>query len=238
MLKTDRLEQMAARNQFPFAKRTLLINQLDSYREVEKLAQRAVDRGWLTDYVIVEEHADAALESLGLSRAILGRGYVYSIAPLVGVSLCRSEFLLYFMGDCIPEKPCAWLPPALELLQRDRRIVVANLTWDANYAEAERESTSTTDDFFLGPGFSDQCYLVRTADLQQPIYGFTHEASARFPLYAGESFEKRVDSWMQTHGYLRATYRHGAYLHQNVPPPLSVRLRRSLGGFLRAVRLR
>ncbi len=236
MLKTDRLATLAARHEFAFARKTLFINRLDSYAEPSRLAQRAIDRGWLTEFIIVEEHSETALDFFQLSREILGRGYNYSIAELVGLYLCRAEFVLYYMGDCIPEKASPWLPKALALFARDPRIKVANLTWDGMYDEARSESASETEDFFIGPGFSDQCYLVRTADFRQPIYLHTHAASERFPLYAGDSFEKRADSWMHCHGHLRATYKHASYLHQNVPHPLPGRIKRAAGRILRSLR--
>jgi len=235
ILKTDRLATLAARHDGTFATKTLLINRLDHYTEPARLAQRAIERGWLTDFVIVEEHADATLEFFELSREILGRAYNYSIAELVGLYLCRTEFLLYYMGDCIPERSSPWLGKALALFASDPRIKVANLTWDGKYAEARSEAASDTEDFYIGSGFSDQCCLVRTADLRQPHYWHTHLASARFPLYAGESFETRVDAWMQCHGYLRATYKHASYLHQNVPPPIPQRLTRAAGRLVRSL---
>lgn len=238
ILDTDRLATLGPSHDHPFASKTLFINRLASYAQTSRLANRAIERGWLTHYVIVEEHADSALEFFELDRALLGRGYDYSIAELVGVYLCRSEFLLYYMGDCLPEQPSHWLSKALALLESDARVKVANLTWDGQYAEARSESSSETEDFFLGPGFSDQCYCVRTADLRQPIYAHKHPASARFPLYAGETFEKRVDSWMQCHGYLRATYKHATYLHRNVPPCAGQSFRQTLVDFVRSLAAR
>jgi hypothetical protein len=102
--------------------------------------------------------------------------------------------------------------------EADERAKVANLTWNANYTEAEAESFSSDDDFFIGYGFSDQNYLVRTSDFRSPdVYHETNPESARYPGYGGELFEKRVDSWMRNHDYYRLTYRHGAYEHRNFP---------------------
>jgi hypothetical protein len=234
MLETDRLQRMVEYNQYPFARKTLLINELEDYRAATLLAERAIERGWLTDYVIVEEHTNAALEFFELSRATLGRGYKYSIAELVGIYLCQSEFLLYFMGDCLPERSCPWIPPAMAMLERSPSVKVVNLTWDAKYAEAKKEALTETDEYYVGFGFSDQCYFIRTADFRAPIYNRTHQASARFPLYAGESFEKRVDSWMHCHGFQRATYKHGAYLHRNIPPPAGIRIKQVLSEVARS----
>ena len=48
------------------------------------------------------------------------------------------------------------------MMQATPQVKVANLTWDHKYDEAKSESSYETDNFYVGFGFSDQCYLVRT----------------------------------------------------------------------------
>jgi len=61
-------------------------------------------------------------------------------------------------------------------------------------------------------------YLMRTSDFRSPsVYHETNPASARYPAYGGELFEKKVDSWMRNHGFHRLTYKHAAYSHRNFP---------------------
>jgi len=224
LLLSNHLQLLADRNSHAFAEKVLIINNVKRPDQVVRQAQAAVEKGWLTRYVLVEEHAAETLKFFGLSREAFGKGYVYSIAELVSIYLCRTEFLLHFAGDCLPEKNHAWIPQALRTFEADPRVKVANLLWNGAYAEAKGESDEETPDFFKGFGFSDQCYLVRTADFRQPIYQHTHAASARYPDYGGELFEKRVDAWMRCHGHLRATYKHASYLHQNLPPTLGKRV--------------
>lgn len=233
VLGAGRLQQLVERNSFPFEERTVLINELADYTGAFRLADAAIRSGLLTSRVVVEQHAAAAMAEAGLSTADLGEARGYSIAELVGLHLTRCEYLLYFMSDCLPMTTHDWIPAALRLMASDRRIRVANLLWNENAQEARAESLWETEDFFVGPGFSDQCFLVRVEDFRGPIYGHTHPASARYPAYVQAGFERRVDSWMQQHGYLRATYKHASYRHQNLPPPLgqriTTRLRRTLG---------
>jgi hypothetical protein len=219
VLATDRLRIMGERNDFPFARKTLLINSKDHLSQIIPLARSAVGKGWITDFTVVEEHADDALRFFGLTRAELGRAYGYSISEWVGIYLCDSDYLLYYMGDCLPARRQAWIPAALGVFAARPEVRVANLLWNGKTDEARAESSDQTEDFFLGCGFSDQCYLVRAADFRQRIYGYSHPASARYPAYAGESFEKRIDSWMHCHSFLRATYKHASYEHRHVPPP-------------------
>ena len=69
----------------------------------------------------------------------------------------------------------------------------------------------------MGFGFSDQCFLVRSKDFKASIYNESNPASERYPEHGGETFEKRVDSWMRNHNYQRLTFKHGYYLHEDFP---------------------
>jgi hypothetical protein len=214
LLKTDRVKRLAEHHCFPFAERILMINNVNNYDDVCAYAQLAVEQGWLTRFVVVKDHAEEAMQFFRLSLESLGKGYVFSIAELVSIYICRTDFLLHFAGDVFIPHPNEWLSKALDLMAADPRIKVANPTWNERYWEARAESESETDDFFIGYGFSDQCYLVRTADFRAAIYNESHPASERYPAYGGELFEKRVDSWMRNHGWLRATCKRASYFHE------------------------
>jgi hypothetical protein len=234
ILESDRLRTLADRNRFDFTDRTLMINNVDDMAPVTRAADRAIAAGILTRSVVVADHAEDALRFFDLSADALTHGYVYSIAELVSLYVCRTEYLLHFAGDCLPMAAYDWVDHAIAAMDADPRIKVANLTWDGKYAEAAAQSSFATDDFFVGFGFSDQCFLVRTSDFRAPIYNETHPDSSRFPDYGGELFEKRVDSWMRNHEYLRATYRHGSYLHE----PWSRRAPRGIRGKIGRLRTR
>jgi hypothetical protein len=213
LLKTRYLEEQMARNTFAFTSRLLFINNVSDPDKVACHARRLIAAGVLTGYHLVESYANEALEFLGLSRQALGRGYVYSVAELVSIYLCRTPFLLHFSGDSILESRWPWVADALEELARNPLAVVANPTWNGCFDEARREAHGTTAQFYLGSGFSDQCYLIRTADFRLPIYGETHPLSKRYPAYGGELFEKRVDAWMRNHGRERLTHKYASYRH-------------------------
>ena len=215
LLKTDRLGQMIARNQFPFAERVLIINNVDDRAAVARHAQAAVDRGVLTAFHVAADHADEALRFFQIEPESFGPGYVYSIAELVGIYLCRTEFLLHFSSDSILRDPVDWVTPTIDVFrQQGAAAGAANPMWHEDWPR--KEAIAESDNYFAGRGFSDQCYFVRTADLRAPIYNERHPWSQRFPKYGGQLFEKRVDSWMLNHGRFRLTYRHARYDHENI----------------------
>jgi hypothetical protein len=216
LLKTDRLEQMIARNKFPFAERVLIINNVDDSGAVARYAQAAVDRGVLTTFHLAADYADEALRFFQIEPDSFGPGYVYSIAELVGVFLCRTEFLLHFSSDSILRSPVDWVTPTIGLFRDEQAAVVgaANPMWHEQWPR--KESVGEDENYFAGHGFSDQCYFVRSSDFRAPIYHERHPHSERFPKYGGQLFEKRVDSWMLNHRRFRLTYKHAFYEHDNI----------------------
>jgi 2-polyprenyl-3-methyl-5-hydroxy-6-metoxy-1,4-benzoquinol methylase len=213
LLTSGFLEEQIARNGFAFERRALFINNVSDPEEVSFHAGKLVDRGVLTDVYRVEEHAAEALRFFGLSREALGRGYVYSIAELVGIYLCRTPYLVHFASDVILQDRGQWIGAAIEALEAEPAAAAANPTWNGCFAEAAQESSGWWGEFYLGTGFSDQCYLVRVADLRAPIYGEQHPLSQRYPAHGGDSFEKRVDAWMRNHGRRRLTHQRVSYRH-------------------------
>lgn len=216
LLQTDRLRQAIERHEFPFAEKILYINNVSRPELVERHAQRLVEEGVLTSYAVVETFSGEALDFFGLSRESFEGGYYYSIAELVAIYRCRTEYLLHYSGDSMLDGALPWIPPSLERMRAQPSLVCACPVPNGNEEEARQEALTAEKDFYVGYGFSDQCYLIRTEDFRARIYEESHPASARYPAYGGELFEKRVDSWMRSNGYMRLVYRHGSYTHRNM----------------------
>lgn len=215
LLKRGGLERLIASEPFPFAHRVLYINNVERPAQVLTDANRLVNHGIIDEVVLASDYADAALRRFGLSRDGLGRGYVYSICELVGVHLARTPYLVHFAGDCLMADRGSWIEQGIALLTERPEVAVVNPVWNRRYGEVQDGATATDEHWWYGDGFSDQCYLVRPADFDQPIYGFTHPDSDRYPEYGGELFEKRVDSWMRHTGRIRAFHQTSSYSHDS-----------------------
>jgi hypothetical protein len=213
LLCSGRLRQMIERNSFPFAERVLYINNVQDVAAVSSAAGALVREGVITSYEVVDDYAREALEFFDIDKDSFHGGYYYSIQELVGIYLCRTEYLLHFSGDSMLVGSFSWIGAALAVMQRNAAFKVANSCWNGRYWEARREAHAEVADFFVGYGFSDQCYLIGAADFRARIYDEHHPASERYPKYGGELFEKRVDAWMRNHEWLRLTYKGGTYWH-------------------------
>ena len=134
--------------------------------------------------------------------------------------MTKSKYLLHFSSDSfLPKKDKSfWIKEACNIFEKNPNIVVANPAWSYQFNEAKKEAQgNSTGNFYLGYGFSDQCYLVRTIDFRARIYNFRHPYSERYPKYGGELFEKRVDSYMRMHNKQRITSVKESYIHSNFP---------------------
>nr|WP_222533421.1 tetratricopeptide repeat protein [Azospirillum sp. 412522] len=223
LLTEGRLERMIELCDFPFADRAVIINNVADSTAVRLAADALVARGVLTRWADVAAHAEAALSHMRLSAATLEQGYVYSIAELVGLLTARTDYLVHFSGDSILQSAADWITPSIRALRADPAFAVANPIWGPSafggptgFADAAGEAIAETPDFFIGYGFSDQCYLVDVGRFRGDIYRYDHYTGDRYPTYGGPLFEKRVDAWMRTTGRLRLTCKRASYLHQNI----------------------
>ena len=228
LLKTNLIKKNIDRNNYLFAKKVLIINNISNYTTVRKAADKLISNGTLTDYFLVDDYAKQALEFFDITKEDLGAGYYYSISELVGIFLCDTDYLLHYSSDSKLKNKSNWINFALNRFEQNSRIKVANPTWNNEYVNAKKESIDENKNFYNGFGFSDQCYLIKTKDFKQRIYKENNILSERYPSYGGELFEKRVDSWMRNNYYYRITYKHDSYYHRNFPKKVHKVIKRYL----------
>jgi hypothetical protein len=218
LLIGDYLDKVISRCNYNFKKKILLINNVKDICEVVKYAIMKVEEGVIDEYYIVEEYSKEALVYFDVKKESFGIGYYYSISELVSIYLCDTDFLLHFSSDSyLDNNQVSWIDNAIGIFKEREDVIVANPVWNFAYEEAKNESTSEIDDFYLGYGFSDQCYLIRMDVFKKSIYNENNPVSERYPIYGGELFEKRVDSFMRNHKKLRITSKKISYIHRNFP---------------------
>lgn len=220
LLKTNLLNRLYKSCHYPSLSKLLYINNVNDIGAVKFYAQKLIESRIIDEFIVVNDYADEALDYFALKKEDLGVGYIYSISELVSIYLTKTDYLLHFSSDTtIPNKfnDTLWLNKLINVLEKYPNVMVSNLSWDYKFKEVRKESIFEDEDFFFGYGFSDQMYLIRTLDFQKKIYLENHHASNRYPKYGGDLFEKRIDSWMRNHNYLRATLKNVSYTHKNFP---------------------
>lgn len=218
LLIGDYLDKIIARCNYNFERKVLFINNVNDIEKVKKYADKKIIKGVIDEYIVVEDFVKAALKYFNVNDESFNGGYFYSIAELVSIYLCKTDYLLHFSSDSyLEESKVNWIDKAINVFKENKDIIVANPVWNFAYNEAKQESLYEMEDFFVGHGFSDQCYLIRIDVFKNQIYNEKNIKSGRYPQYGGELFEKRVDSFMRNHNKLRITSKEISYIHKNFP---------------------
>ena len=213
ILKGNYLDRMIERCNYNFSKRILIINNKGL---VKKYAEKKVSNNVIDSYYFVDDYASGALKHFNIKRDSFKKGYYYSISELVGIYLCKSKYLLHFSSDSIIEpSKVNWIDKAIQLMESNNNIIVANPAWNKDMNQVKNESILETQNFFISFGFSDQCYLINSNIFKREIYNEKNMASERYPKYGGELFEKRVDSYMRNNDLYRITSKEVSYIHEN-----------------------
>jgi hypothetical protein len=216
ILKNNYIDKMISNCNFNFNKKKIIINNVQNRKEVERHCEIKIKEGIIDEYYCVEDYSTQVLDFFEIDLNSFKGGYVYSISELLGIYLCKTEFLLHFSSDSYLKKDnFNWIEEGIKIMQNNPDIIVANPTWNKKFAEVKSESTTEISNFFLGSGFSDQCYLIKNEVFRKNIYNEKNIMSDRYPDYGGELFEKRVDSFMKNNNKFRITHKNDYYISKN-----------------------
>ncbi len=221
--------RMIENHTFPFNDRLLVINNVKNLTEVKKAADKKIEEGVLTRYIVADEIADEIFAFFALKRSDFRMGldaqeyegvnpdwiYYNALGPLSAIYAGKSDYLLYHTGDVYLKKTVSWIPRTIEIMEKRKEVKVANLLWNDQWRQAKRESYRKSWNFYCAKeGFSDQQFLIKRDDFRKPIYGEIREDSAHYP--RGDVFEKRVFSFLKNRNFERIIFRRGSYTHENI----------------------
>jgi hypothetical protein len=217
-LDPSRFALLRETNPHHFTRFVVLINNVEDPTDARLRAQRLLDSGAIDEFHLVSELLDPALRAVGLHREELEPLLHYSDGPLLAAHLPGSPWFLYWDPEAQLLEPLDWIAPALELMVRDPRVMVANPSWETpddsgRRPGLERETVETAGDFALSEGFSDQVFLASRTALAQPIYGQRCISRITYPgAHKAHVFEARLAAHMRHHGRLRATSLAASYV--------------------------
>jgi len=211
------LQTVAEDHVHRFARRTVIVNNVEDRQEAEALARQRRESGEIDACFFVEDHIDEALRRTGLTAADIARAPHFTDWGLVLVSVPGPDWILHCDPEVRLQAPCDWVAPSIELMDHDGRVMVANPRWYAPTPRHDTLARTTLEhvgDFALGLGFSDQLFLARRSELAKPIYRQRCLATRRYPMAnVSPTFEARVDAWMRHHERLRANFVPAVYAH-------------------------
>lgn len=207
---------------YNFTKKTLIITNVENRNIVEESIKNLVERNIIDDYHFTDDYSDKVLDFFNIDKESFNGGYWYSIAPLLSIYLCDTDYMVYLTGDSLTEKTdYDWISKGIELLKSNDKIKSVNPVWNYDFTNAEQQENELTNhtfeknsEWWYGQGFSDQCFLIKTKTFKEKIYNNHNKLSdIHYPKYAGESFEKRVYSFLLNNNYYRLTNKQITYFH-------------------------
>lgn len=217
--ESDVLHDLALENSYPFARRTLLVNNVESPRKWLSALDRLVSTHVVDRWLSVADALPQALAVTGLRMRDIRPRQHWSDFALVAVSLPGPSFVCYCDPEVELAVPGDWITPSIALMNSDPRVAVTNPRWTASSA-VEEKADEIIGDFLVGYGFTDQVFLAKRDELARPIYrswlpiAVRSPASLRYPAaFDSAVFEMRVDAYMRAKKRRRATHRWITYTH-------------------------
>jgi len=210
---------------YDFSKKILIITNVKDRKYIEESLSKLISDKTIDGYFFTDDYSDKVLEFFNIKMDSFNGGYWYSIGPLLAVYLCDTEYMVYLTGDSITEKKSYdWISEGIKILENDDKVKVVNPVWNLQYEAAKNDEndyirngtqlTNKNPDWYYGMGFSDQCFLIPTNTFKSQIYNEQNNLSdMTYPGYAGDSFEKRVSSYLKNNKLYRITSNNSTYFH-------------------------
>ena len=216
LLKTDRLQLMVEACNYIFSKKKVYINNVKDYDKVADAAEQLIQNGLIDQYIRVADYEEEVTDFFKINKSEV-QGYYYLIQFLTLIYFSEGDYHLNFTADAILTNDVPWIDPAINVLQSNDKIIVANALFDGKIHQAMRESFADDPEFYISYGFSDQCFLVDPSVFRADIYNEQNPLSEFYPAQSRHSFEERIYRFMRNHDYHRITHKKAHYLHKNFP---------------------
>jgi hypothetical protein len=210
---------------YPFSKKILIITNVNNRELVDSSAKKLKDNNIIDNFYFTDDFSNKVLEHFNIKEDSFDGGYWYSIAPLLAIYLCDTDYMVYLTGDSLNEKnDYDWISSGINMLKINDMVKVVNPVWNHQYSAAKDDEnyyislgntlTKKYDDWSFGMGFSDQCFLIPTDVFKQQIYNENNDLSdIQYAKYTGECFEKRVSSYLKNNKFYRITNNNTTYYH-------------------------
>jgi hypothetical protein len=165
------LTRAITQHRYPFALRTLMINNVNDRGRASVMAEKAVRRGEVDRYLFVDNLLDRGLRVTNLKRKDFGRYLHWSDCCLAALVADGPDHLCYVDVDFELKEPGDWVTPALAVMTADSRVKVGNPNWvmaDGRTTVAQ-EADAVGEGHYIGYGFTDQVFLIRRSDFACPL---------------------------------------------------------------------
>lgn len=137
----------------------------------------------------------------------------YSIGPLCAIFVSKSDYLLYFTEDCIPNKDnrVDWIEKGIDIMEKNSKYIsVRPIDWDLD--EEWIDKCESISDFYEAYTFTDRMFLSKLDVLRNIDYSILVDNC--YPPYGRTGFESRVFNYMKKNDLRMLVSKNNSFLHE------------------------
>lgn len=198
-----------------FSCKRLLVNQVISRHNVNRLLKNI---HFFDEVVFVQDYFSDALDSLQIDNSFSRHEEQYSRGQFVGLAKCDTQYLFHINADIeiSNRSQVPFVKHGVEVLQNSDEILAFSPKWafktstgdligvDGHLLERKKTLTVGDREYSACKGFSDNCFLVDAPRLRSINWSTVSNHTNSYPIYAGNSFEKRIANYVFNSSYFRA----------------------------------
>jgi hypothetical protein len=194
-----------------FSEKRILINNVKNPKKIDKLINSKFPE---FSYVFTDDQKQNVINYFDLDSKVINVGLYYSIQHFTGVYCTDCDYLFHIGGDNnIEHLDSNFIRESIDILESNDSYIIAMPRWGEDPTKGAIEEAIRSDhNFFVEFGFTDQIYILKVNEFKNKIYNYSHPDSSKYPLYGGELFEKRVNSFMRTMGKYRVVHKNYFYM--------------------------
>jgi len=139
----------------------------------------------------------------------------FSIQHFTGLYYSHADYIFHVSEDCnIDNLDSSFINESLDMLESHDEYVSAMPGWDKNLKVPSGEALKEDGDFYICNKQTDQIYIIKTSIFKQKIYNWDSPYPWKdFPIKGGNSFEKRISSYMAHNKKYRVVHKKYYYLN-------------------------
>lgn len=186
--------------QSPLVKeKILLVNNVDNIEHLKKLAE-----GKDLKLVYVKDHWRSATKFFNLNMDEKTKGYYYTIPYFVALLSAKQPYLFNVADDLEVKFDDRFLEDSIKELENSD-ILTTTVQFGENELHSKMEKKWESDNFYHANSMTD-CFFVGKVDTLKNL-DYNEYAEVDYPLYSGNSFDKRIRMYMINHNKFRGIYK-------------------------------
>lgn len=198
-----------------FTEKRVMINNITNTEYNNKKIANLISKYPHVNFHFTSDNPNEILNYFNLTAFDLFPGIYYSIQHFTGIYYSNCDYLFHVSEDCnIDNLDSKYIKDCIDILESNDDYLYAQPMWGTNPDKgAVEESLRIDGKFHIAKGSTDQIYFIKVKNYKKDIYHFEHPDSNRYPPKGGNSFERRVNSYMWCNNKYRAIHKDYYYIH-------------------------